>query len=132
MARVLIVDDDQVALDALEQMLQLKLPNVQVETCVSALEALERVSRERFDAVLADVAMPGMDGLQLLACLRKPRPHMPTLLMTGHGDRELAQRAVREGAYAYFEKPLDREYLVHALSRAIERRPAPRRPKRNA
>jgi DNA-binding NtrC family response regulator len=127
---VLIVDDDSASLEALQRMLQLRFPGLQVETCLSALEAVERVSNRTYDAVLADVAMPGMDGLQLLACIRKRRPHVPTLLMTGHGDRELARRALREGAYAYVEKPLDRNYVVRALSSAIERSPSPPQPER--
>jgi two-component system sensor histidine kinase/response regulator len=127
-ARVLIVDDDSASLDALEQMLRLRFPTLQVEACLSGLNAMERISSIAFDAVLADVAMPGMDGLQLLACIRKRRPHTPILLMTGHGDQELARRALREGAYAYIEKPLDRDYLVRALASAIEGSPAPRQP----
>jgi DNA-binding NtrC family response regulator len=124
-ARVLIVDDDSAALEALQQMLQLRLPKVQVESCNSAREALARVTAHAFDAVLADVAMPDMDGLQLLACIRKRRSRTPTILMTGHGDRALAQRALREGAYSYIEKPLDRERLVGVLSRALEQRSTP-------
>jgi len=68
--------------------------------------------------------MPGMDGLQLLACIRTRRPNTPTVLMTGHGDRALSERAQREGAYAYLEKPLDRDELVRVLSRAIGAGPA--------
>jgi two-component system sensor histidine kinase/response regulator len=124
-ARVLIVDDDPAALDALQQMLLLRLPDAQVETCLSALGALARVTSHAFDVVLADVAMPDMDGLELLSCIRQRRPRTQTLLMTGHGDRALASRALGEGAYAYIEKPLDRDYLVQVISSAIERSPAP-------
>jgi two-component system response regulator FixJ len=126
--RVVIVDDDAAALEALQRMLQLRFPRMEVETFQSAFDALERVSRLDFDAVLADVGMPGMDGLKLLACIRKRRPRLPTLLMTGHGDRELAERALREGAFAYIEKPLDRDYLMSALSSAIEHGQAARAP----
>jgi DNA-binding NtrC family response regulator len=127
-ARVLIVDDDPMALEALQQMLELRVPTMQVETCASAADALERVSSQAFDAVLADLAMPDMDGLRLLACIRKRQPLIPTLLMTGHGDPALAERALREGAVAFFEKPLNRDYLVQALNSAIQRGRPPEEP----
>jgi len=123
-ARVLIVDDDDVLLDALKEMLQLRLAHLTVETSASALDALDRIRSVSYDAIVADIAMPGMDGLELLARIGELQPHTPTLLMTAHGDQDLAERALNVGAHDYLQKPLDREHFVSSLRRAIEvRRP---------
>src|SRR5436189_5623861 len=63
--------------------------------------------------------MPGMDGLALLAEIRARRPDTPTLIITGHGENELVVRALRGGACDFIKKPIDRDYLVAALYRAI-------------
>src|SRR5215207_9663170 len=110
-ARVLIVDDDEVLLEALKETLQLRLAHVTIDTSASTLDALQRIRSVAYDAIVADVAMPGMDGLELLAHVRQLQPDTPTLLMTGHGDQDLAQRAIREGAHEYLQKPLDREHF---------------------
>jgi two-component system, OmpR family, phosphate regulon sensor histidine kinase PhoR len=64
--------------------------------------------------------MPGMDGLALLEAIQETRPRTPTLLITGHGEQDLAVQALRGGAYDYIAKPIDRDYFVASLSRAIE------------
>jgi signal transduction histidine kinase len=120
-AQVLIVDDDPAALEALSEGLQLRMDDVTIETCDSATAALERLSVVDYDAVVADIKMPGMDGLDLLARIRELRPETPTLLVTGHGEHDLAVRALRGGAHDYVQKPIDREYFARSLSRAIER-----------
>src|SRR5258708_5969871 len=64
--------------------------------------------------------MPGMDGLALLTQVQELRPETPTLLITGHGDHQLAIQALRGGAYDYIQKPIDRDDFVAALQRAIQ------------
>ncbi len=66
--------------------------------------------------------MPGMDGLALLHEIRELRPSTPTLMITGHGERDLAVQALRGGAYDFVQKPIDRDYFVASLERAIQRR----------
>jgi two-component system, sensor histidine kinase and response regulator len=120
-ARVLIVDDDPGALQALSETLELRMRGLGVETVDCALAALERLSACEFDAVVADIKMPGMDGLEMLGRIRELRPEIPTLLITGHGEHELAVQALRGGAHDYITKPIDREYFVRSLQHAIER-----------
>jgi two-component system, sensor histidine kinase and response regulator len=126
-ARVLIVDDDPALLEALSESLQLRMAGVRVETCDSASIALERLSATDYDAIVADIKMPGMDGLDLLARIREVRPDTPTLLITGHGEHDLAVRAVRGGAHDYLQKPIDRDYFVLSLNHAIEKHRLSRR-----
>jgi DNA-binding NtrC family response regulator len=123
--RVLIVDDDPALLEALPRTLQLRMHGVTVETCDSAVAALERIEARDYDAIVSDIKMPGMDGLGLLAAIRSRRPSTPTLLITGHGEEDLAHRAREGGAYDYIPKPIDRDYLVASLGRAISTRRSP-------
>ena len=93
---------------------------VAVDTADSATSALERIAETDYDAIVIDIKMPGMDGLALLSEIRKLRPATPTLLITGHGDHNRALQALRGGAYDFIQKPIDRNYFVAALTRAIQ------------
>src|SRR5258707_7875620 len=117
---ILLVDDDDALLQALPEALALRMPAIQVQVCVSAVEALERIQQYDYDAIISDIKMPGMDGLALLTRIKELRPETPTLLITGHGEHEIAIQALRGGAYDYIQKPIDREYCVADLSRAIQ------------
>lgn len=119
-ANILIVDDDQALLQALPQMLYLRMKGVQVDTADSALPALDRIQEHDYDAIVSDIKMPGMDGLELLTRIHELRPDAPVLLITGHGEHDLAIRALRGGAYDYILKPIDRDTFAAALQRAIQ------------
>jgi len=119
-ATILIVDDDAALLQALPQALYLRLKGVQVDTCDSAIGALDLIRAYDYDAIVSDIKMPGMDGLVLLSHIQEVRPETPTLLITGHGDHNLAIQALRGGAYDFIQKPIDRDYFVAALRRAVQ------------
>jgi two-component system phosphate regulon sensor histidine kinase PhoR len=121
-ARVLVVDDDHALLEALPPTISLRMADVEVETCDSGARAIELIDEIDYDAVVSDIKMPGMDGLALLGEVHRRRPRTPTLLITGHGDRELAVEALRGGAYDFIQKPIDRDYFAISLARAIEMR----------
>jgi two-component system, sensor histidine kinase and response regulator len=119
-ASVLIVDDDTALLQALPQALFLRMYNVNVDTSDSAAGALQLIRAREYDAVVSDIKMPGMDGLALLGKIQELHQNTPTLLITGHGDHNLAIQALRGGAYDFIQKPIDRDYFVAALRRAIQ------------
>src|SRR5947209_301598 len=118
-AHVLIVDDDPALLQALPQALRLRMHGVTVETAESAVVALDRIAARPYDAIVIDIKMPGMDGLALLAQIHARQPDTPILMITGHGEYDLAVRALRGGAYDFIEKPIDRDHVVAAIHRAI-------------
>ena len=120
--RILLVDDDVALLDALPKALRLRLNGLQIDTSETAFDALERIRETDYDAIVSDIKMPGMDGLALLHEIRELRPRTPTLMITGHGERDLAVQALRGGAYDFVQKPIDRDYFVASLQRAIELR----------
>lgn len=117
---ILIVDDDPALLSALPRTLTLRMPGIHVDTSSSPFEALKMIQGQHYDAVVSDIKMPGMDGLVLLSRIRELQPDIPTLLITGHGEHDLAIAALRGGAYDYIQKPIDRDSFVAALLRAIQ------------
>src|SRR5467141_1363254 len=127
--RVLIVDDDQALLQGLPQALRLRMEGVTVDTADSGAAALDRIAARDYDAIVTDIKMPGMDGLELLAEIRTNRPDTPTLMITGHGEHDLVVHALRGGAYDFIQKPIDRDYFVASLRRAIEMHQLSRRVK---
>ncbi len=121
-ARILLVDDDAALLDALPEALRLRMDGIRIDVSETAVGALERIRDTDYDAIVSDIKMPGMDGLALLHEIRDLRPATPTLMITGHGERDLAVQALRGGAYDFVQKPIDRDYFVASLERAIQLR----------
>src|SRR5687768_1910233 len=128
-AHVLIVDDDPALLQALPQALHLRMSGLTVDTTDTAAAALDRIAECDYDAIVTDIKMPGMDGLALLAEIRRRQPDTPVLLITGHGEYDLAIRALRGGAYDFIQKPIDRDDFVVSLNCAIRAHALDRRVK---
>jgi signal transduction histidine kinase len=124
---VLIVDDDPALLRALPAALRLRMEELRVDTCDDASTALDRIAAIDYDVIITDIKMPGMDGLALLDEIKALRPNTPALLITGHGEHDLAVQALRGGAYDLIQKPIERDYFVAALRRAIQLRQLRRR-----
>jgi CheY-like chemotaxis protein len=118
-AHILLVDDDPALLEALSEAVRLRMGAV-VDTCHGGSDALERVSVIDYDAIVSDVKMPHMDGLTLMTKIHAIRPMTPTILITGHGDRELSRKALHSGAYAFIEKPIDRDGFIASLQQAVQ------------
>ena len=122
LARILIVDDDPALLEALPDTVRTRMEGVIVEIEESASAALRKIAETDYDAIVSDIKMPDMDGLNLMVQARALRPDTPTLLVTGHGEHDLAVQALRGGAYDFIQKPIDRDYFIASLSRAIQAR----------
>jgi signal transduction histidine kinase len=120
--QVLLVDDDLALLQALPQAISLRLSGVQIQTAADASSALSLLQEQEYDAIVSDIQMPGMDGLELLARMAQRHPETPVLLITGHGEHDLAIRAIRGGAYDYILKPIDRDDFIASLQRALHTR----------
>jgi len=120
--RLLIIDDDPAVLSALPETVRLWMPGAVVDLCGSARLALDRIEATDYDAIISDIRMPGMDGLTLLERIRTCRPNTPVLLVTGYGDQTLATQALRGGAFDYILKPIDRDYFLASLGRALHLR----------
>jgi len=121
-ARVLIVDDDPVFVAVLADVVRSRLHGALVEACVSPLTALRSIAAQDYDVVVSDLLMGGLHGLELLERVKAMRPTTLVVLMTGGDDRDLSVRALRGGAYDFIRKPVEADYLVASLHRALETR----------
>jgi len=117
--RILIVDDDAVLLEGLSGMLRIRIPDAQIHTALSAAAGLELLETLEYEAIISDIKMPLMDGLKFMERVKELRPETPILLITGHGDDALAVQSVTGGAYAFIPKPIDRDYFLAWLERAL-------------
>ena len=119
-ARVLVVDDDRMLVRALGEILSRRLPGAEVETCSSPVDAIASIEARGHDVVVSDLLMGGLNGLELLDRVRAVRPSTMVVLITGAADRDLSVRALRGGAYDFIQKPVDADYLVASVRRALE------------
>ena len=118
--KILVVDDDQGIRFFLEEALTKK--GYKVDSVASAEEALSKVKQDAFNLILLDVRLPGMSGLDAIKKLRELDPSAPIIIMTAHGSRDMAIRAVQEGAYDFFTKPIKLNEFLVILKRALEKR----------
>src|SRR3989475_6688818 len=107
----------------------MRMTGLTVDTAQSGAVALDQIAARDYDAIVTDIKIPGMDGLELLAEIGTHRPDTPTLMITGYGEHDLVVQALRAGAYDFIRKPIDRDYFVGSLRRAIEKRELSRRVK---
>ena len=117
---VLLVDDDDALLSTFER--GLKRRGFEVRTARDGAAALALLETEVVDAVVSDVSMRPMDGLELCERIRGAHPHLPVILLTAFGSLETAVEALRRGAYDFLQKPLDLDLAEHAVARAVELR----------
>ncbi|MDP1832374.1 MAG: sigma-54 dependent transcriptional regulator [Geothrix sp.] len=116
--RVLVVDDDPGMRDGMA--LSLKRSGFFTEQARGGEEALRMVRPGAYDAVVTDLRMPGMDGLQLTARLKAVDPGLPVLLITAFGSLESAREAMRLGAFDFLSKPFSPDELTTALNKALK------------
>lgn len=119
-AKILIVDDEAGVLLTTCAILQQE--GYDVEAAASGVEAVEAIRQRHYDLVLTDLKMPGIDGLGVLAEVRKCSPLTVTVMMTGYGSVVSALDAVQLGAYEYLLKPIEVEDLKQAVRRSLERK----------
>jgi len=120
-ARIMIVDDEVDMLEGLKRLLGYELPGVDIILTSRPRQALSRLRQEPLDLVLLDIRMPEMDGLELLAALRREDPELTVIMMTAYGSIEVAVQAMRHGAYDFITKPFDSEALVRTVQKGLER-----------
>src|ERR1019366_1342564 len=118
MSRVLVIDDDASLRFTLEAVLS--DAGLTVETADGGSSGLAAFEARGADLVLTDLAMPDIDGMQVLARLRASDPSVPVLMLTAHGSERVAVAAIKAGAFDYLPKPFDPDELVLAVKRATD------------
>ena len=120
MERVLVVEDDRAMRLLLKE--SLKNKGYYIEEAVSAEQALEKIKSESFDLVIMDVKLPGISGIDAIGKIKDIDPDTIIIVMTAYGSKDIALKAIREGAYDYFSKPFRIEEMEIVVERALEKR----------
>jgi FixJ family two-component response regulator len=117
--RVALIDDDRAVRDSLRLYFQRKKLRINCfSTSKEFLEAVERSAQ--FDCVVSDVRMPSMSGLELVGHLKTRGFNRPIVLITGHGDIDMAVSSIKLGAFDFIEKPFDETRLLASIKEAVE------------
>ena len=116
--RLLLVDDEERFRTTLGKRLAER--GMDVFTVGSGMEAIEEVKQKLYDVIILDVKMPGLDGIETLAEIKKIRPAIEILLLTGHASVDTAIDGMRLGAYDYLLKPCDIDQLMEKINGAFD------------
>ena len=119
-ATVYVVDDDEAILESLGALFS--SVGMKVGTFASAqafLDFLDKQSTPCISCLLVDVRMPGLSGLELQAQLAQRQPHLPVIVITGHGDIAMAVRAMKAGAKDFIEKPFNEQMLLEQVQACL-------------
>ena len=115
--KVLIVDDEEIV--CLSYLRSLTGAHCNVEVAWNGVEALLAMEQHRFDLVLLDLRMPGMDGMSVLRTIKQKWPETQVVVITGYPNIETAKEAVRQGAYGYLAKPVGPDEVINAANDAV-------------
>lgn len=114
-ARIVVVDDDPYIRGSMERLLR---GSFDVRACSAAEHALDEVTRGGVSVVVSDIAMPGMDGVELLRAIRNRDPDLPVILVTGAPTLDSATRAIEYGVFRYLPKPFDNDVVRRTVEQA--------------
>ena len=119
--QLMLVDDEKAFLDTLTKRLERR--DLAVTIAYSGEEALEVLEHnDRIETVLLDVKMPGMDGIETLVEIKRRRPMVEVIMLTGHATVESAIEGMKQGAFDYLMKPCEIDQLVSKVEEATKRR----------
>ena len=118
--KVLLVDDEEQFLDALSQRLEAR--GLKVDAVTSGEDALNQVEDRNFDAIIVDLAMPGIDGIETLKRIKEKRPDLEIIILTGHATVKSGIEAMKLGADDFLEKPVDLNELLEKIGEAKSKR----------
>lgn len=119
-AKVLLVDDEEEFVENLSQRLEIR--GLKVTAATRGEDAVSLVDNQSFDAIVLDLAMPGMGGLETLKKIREKHPDAEIIMLTGHGSVKSSVEAMKLGAEDFLEKPVDIYDLLKKISKARDKR----------
>ncbi|MFO7708854.1 MAG: response regulator [Desulfobacterales bacterium] len=117
-ARLLVVDDEEKVRVYLARLLAHK--GYQVETAADGESAFEKITQQDFDVVLLDIIMPGASGMEMLPRIKKIKPKVQVIMLTGNASVTIGVESIKLGAFDYLLKPIDLERLHECLSDALD------------
>lgn len=122
MSRILIIEDEAAIRRVLVKILSEENEAYSVQEAEDGLAGIELIKKEDFDLILCDIKMPKMDGVEVLEAVKKIKPEIPVVMISGHGDLDTAVNTMRLGAFDYISKPPDLNRLLNTVRIALDRK----------
>jgi DNA-binding NtrC family response regulator len=122
MSKILIIEDEAPIRRVLNKILSEENDTYLVQEAEDGLQGIELVKNEDFDLILCDIKMPKMDGVEVLEAIKKIKPEIPMVMISGHGDLETAIQTMRLGAFDYISKPPDLNRLLNTVRNALDKK----------
>lgn len=120
MSKILIIEDEAAIRRVLVKILSEENKDYEVFEAEDGLQGMEMVKDEEFDLILCDIKMPKMDGIEVLEAIKKIKPEIPVVMISGHGDLDTAVQTMRMGAFDYISKPPDLNRLLNTVRIALD------------
>jgi two-component system nitrogen regulation response regulator NtrX len=122
MPKILVIEDEAAIRRVLGKILREENDSYSVDEAEDGQQGLEKIKNEDYDLVLCDIKMPKMDGVEVLEAVKKFKPEIPFVMISGHGDLETAINTMRLGAFDYISKPPDLNRLLNTVRNALDRK----------
>ncbi|PKQ46218.1 sigma-54-dependent transcriptional regulator [Confluentibacter flavum] len=122
MPKILIIEDEAAIRRVLTKILSEENDTYHVEEAQDGLEGIEKIKNDDFDLILCDIKMPKMDGVEVLEVVKKLKPEIPIVMISGHGDLDTAVNTMRLGAFDYISKPPDLNRLLNTVRNALDKK----------
>jgi DNA-binding NtrC family response regulator len=122
MSKILIIEDEAAIRRVLTKILSEENDTYQVEEAEDGVAGYEKIKNNDYDLVLCDIKMPKMDGVEVLEAVKKIKPEIPMVMISGHGDMETAINTMRLGAFDYISKPPDLNRLLNTVRNALDKK----------
>lgn len=120
MAKILVIEDEAAIRRVLLKILSEENNTYDVDEAADGLAGIEKVKEEDYDLVLCDIKMPKMDGIEVLEAIKKIKPEVPVVMISGHGDLDTAVNTMKMGAFDYISKPPDLNRLLNTVRNALD------------
>lgn len=122
MSKILVIEDEAAIRRVLVKILSEENDAYAVEEAEDGLRGMEAIKKNDYDLVLCDIKMPKMDGVEVLEKIKKIKPEIPIVMISGHGDLDTAVNTMRLGAFDYISKPPDLNRLLNTVRNALDRK----------
>lgn len=122
MAKILVIEDEASIRRVLIKILTEENKSYYVDEAEDGLAGIEKLKDEDFDLILCDIKMPKMDGIEVLEAIKKIKPEIPVVMISGHGDLDTAVNTMKLGAFDYISKPPDLNRLLNTVRNALDRK----------
>ena len=122
MPKILVIEDEAAIRRVLVKILSEENNAYKVEEAEDGLIGIEKIKKDDYDLVLCDIKMPKMDGVEVLEAVKKIKPEIPIVMISGHGDLDTAVNTMRLGAFDYISKPPDLNRLLNTVRIALDRK----------